>query len=408
MNVFSLGSRNLHRNLRRSIITMMSIALGFIAIALFSGYTKMVYQGLTEQAIHGELIGHITIYKRGMKTEGRLHPERYLFTAEEITLIGENVKQLSPGAKIAPRLTFTGLASNGRVSTIFLAEGITPKDMEILRGPRSYASGALEEDEPSGLAVARGLMALLSLQTTDDLSLMVSTVHGQANAVDAKIIDTYSTGNANLEDKALFIPLALAQSLYDADGRADRISVLFPDIGMIEQMQQELARNLAQIGLDVEINTWQELSAFYRQVRGMFDMIFSFLLSIVLTIVIMSVTNAMTMSVVERTREIGTLRAIGLRRNGIIGLFLTEAALLVGIGCGVGLALTLLLRLGINALNISYIPPNGTDSVPLLIGIDIIRMLLTFAALVLLGLVAAVFPARFAARQPIIESLAHT
>jgi putative ABC transport system permease protein len=139
----------------------------------------------------------------------------------------------------------------------------------------------------------------------------------------------------------------------------------------------------------------------------MFDMIFSFILAIVLTIVVMSVTNAMSMSVVERTREIGTLRAIGLRRAGVVKLFVTEALLLVGIGCAAGLLLTLLVRLGVNAAHISYTPPNGTGRVPLLVGLDAGKMIFTFIVLGALGLVAALFPARRAARRPVTESLAH-
>lgn len=407
MNPIHLGLRNLRRNFRRSLITILSIALGFTAVSLFSGYTKMVYYGLTEQAVHGELIGHLTIYKRGMKQEGRLHPERYLLKAEEIAKITSVAKQLDSRIEIAPRLTFSGLASNGQVSTIFLAEGVAPEDMAILRGPRSFASGTLQPDAPNSITVARGLAALLGLKATDELSLLVSTLHGQANAIDAAIADTYSTGNANLEDKALYIPLALAQSLYDAAGRADRVSLLLPDIAMTETTRDKLASMLPQQGLDTEINTWQELSVFYRQVKGMFDMIFSFIISIVLTIVVMSVTNAMSMSVVERTREIGTLRAIGLRQLGVLKLFVVEAALLVAIGCGVGLVLTLMLRLGINSANISYTPPNSIDKVPLQIGIDVPKMLFAFGMLTLLGLIAAVFPARRAARQPVTESLAH-
>ncbi len=139
----------------------------------------------------------------------------------------------------------------------------------------------------------------------------------------------------------------------------------------------------------------------------MFDMIFSFILAIVLTIVVMSVANAMGMSVVERTREIGTLRAIGLRRAGVVRLFVTEALLLVGLGCLAGMALTLLVRAGVNAAGLSYIPPNATDRVLLLVGLDGARMLSTSGLLGLLGLVAAFFPARRAARRPVTESLAH-
>jgi len=406
MRTFQLGIRNLRRNARRTLTTVLSIAFGFAAVALFSGYTREVYQGLTLQAVHGELLGHLTLARRGMKLEGRLHPERYLLRPDEIAKITGIVRARFPQALVAPRLALSGLASNGHVSTIFLADGVGPEDMKALRGPRQ-ASGALSAREPQGVAVARGLAALLGLKDGDDASLLVSTLHGQANASDATVIDTYSTGNAGLEDKAVFLPLAMAQSLYDAPDRADRLTILLPDIAQTDAARARLAPALAAAGLDLEISTWQELSAFYRQVKGMFDMIFSFILAIVLTIVVMSVTNAMGMSVVERTREIGTLRAIGLKRAGVVRLFVAEALLLVGLGCAAGLALTLLARLGVNALQFSYTPPNGSGKVLLLVGLDAGRMVFTACLLGLLGLAAAVFPARRAARLPVTESLAH-
>ncbi len=406
MNALKLGIRNLRRNARRSLTTLLSIAFGFAAVALFSGYTREVYRGLTEQAVHGELIGHLTLARRGMKLQGRLHPERYLLRPEEIARIEGIVREQCPQALIAPRLDLSGLASNGRVSTIFLADGVAAEDMKALRGPRP-GTGALSADAPQGVTMARGLATLLGLKDGDDASLLASTLHGQANAADATVINTYGTGNAGLEDKAMFVPLAMAQSLYDAPGRADRLTVLLPDISRTDSARAQLGRAFQAAGLDLEISTWRELSVFYRQVKGMFDMIFSFILAIVLTIVVMSVANAMGMSVVERTREIGTLRAIGLRRAGVVRLFVTEALLLVGLGCLAGMALTLLVRAGVNAAGLSYIPPNATDRVLLLVGLDGARMLSTSGLLGLLGLVAAFFPARRAARRPVTESLAH-
>lgn len=406
MKTLKLGIRNLRRNFRRSLTTALSIAFGFAAVALFSGYTREVYRGLTEQAVHGELIGHLSLARRGMKLEGRLHPERYLLRPEEIAKISDIVHRNYPAARVVPRLALSGLASNGHVSTIFLADGVAADDMKALRGPR-LGSGALSADAPQGVAMARGLAALLGLKGGDDASVLVSTLHGQANAQDATVINTYTTGNAGLEDKAVFMPLAMAQSLYDAPDRADHLTILLPGIAQTEAARTGLARAFAGSGLDLEISTWQELSAFYRQVKGMFDMIFGFILSIVLTIVVMSVTNAMGMSVVERTREIGTLRAMGLRRAGVVKLFVTEAILLVALGCFAGLVLTLLVRAGVNAAGISYTPPNGSGRVALLVGLDAGRMLFTFTVLGLLGIGSALFPARRAARRPVTESLAH-
>lgn len=407
MKVTILALRNLGRNSRRTLVTALSIAFGFAAISLFAGYTKTVYRGLAEQAIHGELLGHLTIIKKGQRREGRLHPEKYLLNSDDIGRMTEIVHQSSPDAHVAPRLAVSGLLSNGRVSTIFLAEGIAPADMEKLRGPRIRASGALSGESSNGVTLARGLAEMLGLKETSDASVLVSTVQGQANALDVSVIDTFSTGNASTEDKFMFMPLQLAQTLYDVEGQADRLTVLLPDAAQTEELRTVLRSSLAKAGYEVEVETWQELSAFYRQVKSLFDMIFSFLLSIVIAIIVMSITNAMSMSVIERTREIGTLRAIGVRRLGVVSLFVTEAFLLVLVASVAGLVLTILLSFGINSSEIVYRPPNSTDEVPLLIGFDTAKVLVTGVLLSMLGVVAAYIPARRAAAQPMIDSLGH-
>lgn len=401
------GLRNIQRNYRRSLVTAMSIAFGFAAASLFAGYMQIVYRGLADQAVYGELLGHLTIAKRGHATEGRLHPEQYLFSLDEIAKISAVIHASLPAMYIAPRLHLNGMLSNGRASTIFIAEGIDPHDMQILRGPRSRMSGGLEEGKPTAVTAASGLAEMLGLKEGSDAAVLVSTIHSQTNALDVVISDLFSTGNAGTNDKFMYMPLKLVQTLYDAENQADRLTLFSQGAAPTGTDRVMLEAALKDAGFDVEINTWQELSAFYRQVKSMFDMIFGFLLAIVVTIVVMSITNAMNMSVVERTKEIGTLRAIGMKRMGVISLFVTEALLMVVAGCVLGLAISIVVRMGVNAADISYQPPNATDRVPLLIGLDISR---TFTAAVMLGVLSVIsawFPAKRAAHQSVIDSLAH-
>jgi putative ABC transport system permease protein len=237
--------------------------------------------------------------------------------------------------------------------------------------------------------------------------VLVNTLSGQANALDVTLGKSFNTGNAGSNDKFAFVSLALARTLLDAEGRADRMTILLDDKNQTEAMRDHLLAKLKTAGFDVEIMTWQELSDFYNQVHGMFDMIFGFIFSIVLTVVVMSVANSMSMTVIERTREIGTLRAIGLKRSGVIRLFTMESMLLTLIGCVTGLLLTLLVRWGVNAAGISYIPPNSAGRVPLLIDMDIIRTLFTFLLMGAVGTLAAYMPARRAAKKDIIDALGH-
>ncbi len=247
------AARNLLRNGRRTAVTLVSIAFGFAALGLFAGYTMNVYLGLRNQAVYGELLGHLTISKRGLQTEGRLHPEKYLLSAADIARVSETVRRVAPQATFAPRLAVSGLISNGTVSTIFIAEGVAPGDMHALRGPLANASGALDPDKPAGVTVARGLAAMLGFKDGDDASLLSSTLRGQANAVDAQIVDSFATGNAGTNDKFMFIPLEQARALYDAGGRADRLTVVLPDVGQTDVERARIAQALEPLGLDLEV-----------------------------------------------------------------------------------------------------------------------------------------------------------
>ncbi len=418
MNTVKLALRGLLRNRRRSIVTLLAIALGFAAISLFAGYTHNVYDGLARQSIHGELLGHLTLSKRGMSTEGKLNPERYMLSAAEVERLTELLQQEAHVKLVAPRLSLSGLISNGRASTIFIAEGIAPEAMQQLQ------ENILTEEEKRGgmyadfikklnpahaenALLSFGLADMLHLKKGDQASLLSNTLTGQANALDITVEDTFNTGNAGSNDKFAFMSLKLAQTLYDTNGAADRLTVLLDDEAQTEIMRAYLQQKLRGAGFDMEIKTWQELSDFYNQVHNMFDMIFGFIFSIVLTVVVMSVANSMGMTVVERTREIGTLRAIGLRQAGVVKLFTTESLMLTLLGCLTGLLLTFGVRYGINVAHISYTPPNSASAVPLLVDLDFGRTMFTLVLMLVVGTLAAYLPARRAAKQAIIDALGH-
>jgi len=417
-NMFKLALRGMMRNRRRSLMTLLAIAFGFSAIALFAGYTHNIYDGLGRQSIHGEMLGHLTLYKKGMRKEGKLDPERYLLTAQEVDAISKLVKEEEHVKLVAPRLGMSGLISNGRASTIFIAEGIEPEAVLKLRegsltekernsGMFDNMKMRLDKDRPELVCLSEGLAEMLHLKEGEQAQVLVNTLGGQANAADVSLGKSFNTGNAGSNDKFAFVSLALARTLLDAQGRAQRLTILLDNTSQTEPMRDRLQTKLKAAGFDVEILTWQELSDFYNQVHGMFDMIFGFIFSIVLTVVVMSVANSMSMTVIERTREIGTLRAIGLKRSGVIRLFTMESMLLSLIGCVTGLLIALLVRWGVNAANISYVPPNSASPVPLLVDLDVGRTIFTFILMGIVGTLAAYMPAKRAANKDIIDALGH-
>ncbi len=269
MNLCRLALRGLSRNRRRTIATLLAIAVGFASISLFAGYTRNVYRELAYQAIHGGMLGHLSIRKRGAESEGKLDPGRFLFTGDEVGRISK-ILDADPDVQFsAPRLSLSGLVSNGRASAIFVADGIAPQAMVKLKG-----SVKLEDSRPEGILPGSGLAEMLHLKQGSVVQLLAATRNGQANASDAAVIGDFNTGNSGSNDKFVFMPLALAQSLYDAENAADRITVLLDDSGKTEIVRDRLLKKLNEAGFDVEIRTWRELSDFYNQVHRMFDTIF--------------------------------------------------------------------------------------------------------------------------------------
>jgi putative ABC transport system permease protein len=140
----------------------------------------------------------------------------------------------------------------------------------------------------------------------------------------------------------------------------------------------------------------------------MFDVIFLFLFMIVFVIVVMSVINTIGMSVMERTREIGTLRAIGMKRGGIVRLYAIESVLLGLAGSLLGLIFTGLTWLAVIIAKPTWVPPQITRRVPLEVHLVPETMLLSLGFMLMLALAAAIPPATRAARMNIVNSLAHT
>lgn len=156
------------------------------------------------------------------------------------------------------------------------------------------------------------------------------------------------------------------------------------------------------------MKTWIESAPFYVAVRRLYAAIFLFTGLVLATVVILAAANTMTMSVFERTREIGTLLAIGMERRQVRNLFLAEG-LLMGLGGSLAGAVgSLLIRAAINAAEINLPPPPGATSGGVL-HVELIpaAFLVGFVLMTVTLLAASWWPARRAARLDPVEALTH-
>src|SRR5262249_6719063 len=148
-------------------------------------------------------------------------------------------------------------------------------------------------------------------------------------------------GVRELDDNFLVMHIALAQKLvYGRSApKATGIVVQLHRSEDLDAARDRLRALFAEHHLDLEIRDFAELQPFYTQAVGMFHAIFAFIALIMGVIVLFTIVNTMGMSVMERVTEIGTARAMGVRRSGIRALFLAEGATLGAIGATIGVGL---------------------------------------------------------------------
>ncbi len=412
--LLKIAMRNLLKNRRRSFYAVLAIALGYASVNVFGGFTRYINSNLRDSFIYNQGHGHLTIFRAGFLEKGLLDPVQYLLTESETDSLLAMLRELPDVRLATPQLYVSGLLSNGKASTIFIAAGRIPSDMTIVRSGApgmlgrlaSYDGRPMSDDQPYGVSVSTGLADLLDLAVGSSAVAVGPTIEGQINALDAEVLQTFESPVELLNDKLMIVPLQFAQDLF-ATARADRITVLLHRTARTEAVRANLNALLAARGMNMEIRTWEDMSSMYRKVRKMFDIIFFFLFVIVLVISVMSVVNTINMAVMERVREIGTLRALGMRRARIVWLFAVESGVLGMMGSALGVLLTLAVWYGVKTAGPTWIPPMITQRIPLEIYLVPRYLWISFGFLLALSVGAATVPARRAVRQGIVDALGH-
>lgn len=406
--------RNLLRNRRRSIYTTLAITLGFTGINVFGGFTNYMFTNLRESFIFIEGNGHISILPASAAEKSVTDPLQVLMDLNVLQQVKSIARELPGVLYTADVMNLTGLVSNGEITTVYVGGAWVPSEMAAFKSKATglmsriefFQGQPLTDDREFAISVSRGLAEKLDRRIGGDVILMAPTVSGQINALDAEIQQLQRASMDLLEDKWVTLPLDLAQRLHQTDG-ASQVNLLLRPGEDVDRIRDALELSFARAGLDVVVQTWRERSEFYIKVERMFDLIFSLMFAIVSVIIVMSVVNTVSMSVLERTREIGTLRAIGARRRQIIVAFSLEGALLGIAGSLLGLVGLLLVVTGVAWADPQWTPPQLASPIPLEIYVVPSYLALSTFLLTLLSLLSGILPAKRIARRNIVEALGH-
>lgn len=399
-----LALRNIFRNSRRSLITILSVAIGFSAMTSLGGFIEFTFEGLRENTIRTQL-GHIQIYSNNYWEKRVSSPSSVLIEKpEEVTDILSDL----PGiATITQRLHFSGLASVGGASVNISVTGITPEleedfsDFEILIDGRNLRPG----DRNVGV-IGEELQKGMGANISDWVTVLTSSADGVINAVDFQVVGIVKTGSKEYDSVFAKIPINLAQKALETD-KAEKIIILLDDTNTLPILLPQIKQRLAKLDRKFQTRTWSELAGFYQSVVSLYTGIFNVFAVIIGVVVMFSVANTMTMSVFERTGEIGALRAIGARRTTLVLMFLWEGLGIGLLGAILGVVVSYLIAYSIDVVGGIPMPPppamsEGHQAYLTITGSVLLK---SFAAAILSALASSLYPAFTASRIQIINAL---
>lgn len=420
----SLALRNLTRNRRRTLVTVLLIVVGVMAMGISRGYYVQTLDGLQQITIRAGFAGslgsgHVIVKDARYATDD----ERYTleFGIENPDALIDRISTLPNFSYALPRTQLNGLASNGDKSVAFRGYSVRPPSEAELRGGLtdmaeraedfSLGEEILKLDEaPFSALIGRGLARSLHVKKGDTILLLSTTVDGAVNAIDVTITDLLSTGSDEVDRFFLLVTHDTAVKLINSE-KVGEISVMLDDRaglpGFLPQITDELATAVPD--QELQVVGWEESGLYYPAVRDLFTFMFGFLEIIIIAIVLISSWNVINMTVMERVREIGTLRSLGINQRSIFAIFVLEAFIVATIAVVIGIIVQLLIVLAINNAGIVMPPaPGGNQSFILKVRYLTWHHPVIVISILGASLAAATFVLLSIRRMSITQSLEHT
>jgi putative ABC transport system permease protein len=462
MKAASLAARNLLRNRRRSAATLLAMIIGVTAVLLFGGYSRSINYGL--QTGYVQRGGHLQIQHRDYFLYGNGNPMAYGIPDYEriIDAIRRDAALKSMVTVATPTLQLGGIAGNfaAGVSRTVAGTGLMVEEQNEMRKWNDYhlpgmfrplaLTGTEQDAAVIGTGVARVLLLCEALRVAtcpapaqeregnngpstprniaelsarenaessasaeSRIEILAASSKGAPNVTAVKVVKAEQQGVKELDDIYVAMHLRQAQKLvFGADApKATAIVLQLQHTSQMAEAKEHITKllNASFRNSPLQVLEFPTLNPSYGQTIAMFGAIFSFVFLLISAIVLFTVGNTMSAAVMERTTEIGTLRAIGLRRNGIRNIFLCEGLILGLVGSVLGVAMGILLSAVINASGLTWTPPGRLEAVALTIRVwgETRLMLGTCFGLLLVAAFSAWWPARRASKLDIVDALRH-
>ncbi len=323
--------RNLWRHKRRTLITAVGMAMAMGLVISMSGLQDGMFDMMADVMVRQQL-GHAQVN----------HPEwpgrQAMYDTVPADLV-DAIQALPESTGASGRMFAFGLAASETKAGGARYVGIDPvDDLVITDLSQQLVAGAFIGPDATGDVVIGDAMAReLDLAPGDELLFLGQAADGSMANELLNIVGTYSTGVDQMDKSGAYLHVADLQRILALDDQVHQILV----VGEHMDLSAPLAAAVQAVanGDDVQVRSWEEADPQMAQMMGMRDASLFIMLFIIFSVAGLAVLNTNLMSVFERTRELGVLRAIGLTRTKMMALIILESIFLTTVAVAGGLAL---------------------------------------------------------------------
>jgi len=405
-----IALRNLFRYKRRTFLTMSLITIGVAFVLVFISVTAS-FKSMMIGEITDSMLGHIQIHKKGYVASIDNLPLNLNLNQKAFNKVKQLLDQVPEIESYSPRIKFGGVFSNFVESTNIRLNAVDPEKefatvpllpSRIMNGNKTIENGEILVPEllAKGMKVGIGDTVVV-IATNED-----GSVNGYQFIVGGILRSVTGPGGRDgyihIEDGRQILRLE--------EPEISEIAIRLKNFDKIDEvearLQGKLGKEKNQQGQPAfEVHSWKQLTPFFNIVR-MIDVMTFFIQLMLIAVVLISVMNVMLMAVYERTREIGTIAAIGTLPGRILSMFVIEGFSLGLMGAVSGAVLGSLALFILNAIKISF-NFGRQQGLILTSSISLSDILTVSVIVVVVAVLAGLRPAFHASRLEPIEALRH-
>ncbi|MBN2534624.1 MAG: ABC transporter permease [Spirochaetales bacterium] len=348
--------RNIFRNRFRSISILLTTGICSAVLIVIGGFYDYLFRSVENEVIAEQ--GHIKIYKKASgESSGDFSQEMWECT--DYDGLEKDILNCNNVSMVTPRLVISGLAGFDEKTAIFQGDAVVFERENMINAILLHGKTPLStESETSGVHIGKILARNLGVGRGDIINLLVQT--DIVKGISFTVTDVITTVSEELDRVYIKMPLKPVQTLLDTN-KLHSMHVFLKENKDTDAIKNRIGEIIKKRGLDLKVSLYNESGSYFEEVQNVYMNNYYFILMVIMITIFFSIANTITMAIMERVKEMGTLRSFGMSIRHLIVLFIYEGFFLGLFGYAFGIFIAVSGSTIINSIGGIYIPPPPTE-----------------------------------------------